>query len=120
MRDAVTQELWDIPDGFYTVGDSEKPQPAFQKAIINAVSKVTHIAPADQSGRLIGEPVQQSGVINYPKKDLGLCAGCTSADYVSTTEVYPDSPKVDDENCILAQVAAITGALSYLDSQLEN
>jgi len=27
---------------------------------------------------------------------------------------------VDDENCILAQVAAITGALSYLDSQLEN
>ena len=120
MRDAVTQELWDIPDRFYTVGDSEKPQPAFQKAIINAVSKVTHIAPADQNGRLIGESVQQSGVINYPKKDLGLCAGCTSADYVSTTEVYPDSAKVDDENCILAQVAAITGALSYLDSQLEN
>ena len=119
-RDAVIQELWDIPDGFYGVGDSDKPQAEFQKAIIDCVAQVTHIAPADESGRLIGEPIQQHGVINYPKKALGLCAGYTDAEYVSTTEVYPDSPKVDDENCILAQVAAITGALNYLDGQFEN
>ena len=34
--------------------------------------------------------------------------------YVATTEVYPDSPLVDDENCILAQVAAVTGGLDYI------
>ena len=56
----------------------------------------------------------QRGVINYPIKGLGLCAGFTEASFVTTTEVYPDSPKVDDENCILAQVAAVKGALNYL------
>jgi hypothetical protein len=53
-------------------------------------------------------------VINYPIKGLGLCAGFTEAPFVTTTEVYPDSPKVDDENCIMAQVAAVKGALDYL------
>jgi hypothetical protein len=38
----------------------------------------------------------------------------TDASYCTTTEVYPDSPLVDDENCILAQVAAITAALDYV------
>jgi hypothetical protein len=40
--------------------------------------------------------------------------GLTDAPFVTTTEVYPDSPLVDDENCIIAQVAVITGALNYL------
>jgi hypothetical protein len=40
--------------------------------------------------------------------------GVTNARFVTTTEVYPDSPKVTDENCIEAQVAAITGGLKYL------
>ncbi|MFT4630586.1 MAG: hypothetical protein ACI8PV_001708, partial [Dinoroseobacter sp.] len=31
----------------------------------------------------------------------------------TTTEVYPDSPKVDDENCIQAQVAAICSGLDF-------
>jgi hypothetical protein len=113
-RDAVEHKEWAIPDGFYTVGDTLKPCPEFQKAIIHAVEKVTHIAPADESGRLIGEILQQNGVINYATKALGLCAGLTNAKFVSTTEVYPDSPKVDAENCIQAQVAAITGALDYV------
>jgi hypothetical protein len=45
---------------------------------------------------------------------LGLCAGMTAAPYRTTTEVYPDSPQVDDENCILAQVAAVCAGLEYL------
>ena len=48
-RDAVEQALWEIPDGFYGVGDSENPVPEFQKAIIDAVEKVTHIAPSDEN-----------------------------------------------------------------------
>jgi hypothetical protein len=113
-RDAVEHKEWAIPDGFYTVGDTLKPCPELQKAIIESVEKVTHIAPADESGRLIGEVLQQKGVINYATKALGLCAGLTDAKFVSTTEVYPDSPKVDPENCIQAQVAAITGALDFI------
>ena len=113
-RDAIPQKSWNIPDGFYGVGDSLKPEPEFQKAIIDSVSKVTHIAPADESNKLIGSDLAQFGVINYPTKELGLCAGFTDAPYVSTTEVYPDSPSSSDENCIVAQVAAIRGALTYL------
>ena len=114
-RDAVEHKEWAIPDGFYAVGDTLKPCPEFQKAIIESVENVTHIAPADESGRLIGETLQQKGVINYATKALGLCAGLTNARFVSTTEVYPDSPKVDAENCIQAQVSAIIGALNFVD-----
>ena len=117
-RDAVDHKEWAIPDGFYTVGDTLKPCPELQQAIIESVEKVTHIAPADESGRIIGELIQQKGVINYATKALGLCAGLTNAKFVSTTEVYPDSPKVDAENCIQAQVAAITGALDFVGNNL--
>lgn len=113
-RDAIEQKNWNIPDGFYLVGDTTKPQDKFQKAIIDSVEKVTHIAPSDDENRLIGVPLQQFGVINYAARELGLCMGLTDAPYVTTTEVYPDSPLVDDENCIIAQVAVITGALNYL------
>lgn len=113
-RDGTSHDNWNIPDGFYLVGDTLKPQAAFQTAVIKGVAAVTHIAPADEQGRLIGAPLEQQGVINYPTKALGLCAGVTDAIYCTTTEVYPDSPKVDDENCILAQVAAITAALDYV------
>ncbi len=113
-RDAIVQKTWNIPDGFYAVGDTSRPEPSFQKAIVDAVEQVTHIAPADQNGELIGDKLQQKGVINYAKRELGLCAGFTEAAYVSTTEVYPDSDLVDEENCIAAQVAAICGALDFL------
>ena len=112
-RDALTQDNWDIPDGFYTVGDIARPAFDFQTSIINSVEKVTHIAPPID-GRIIGESLQQHGVINYEAGPLGLCAGVTRARFVTTTEVYPDSPKVTDENCIEAQVAAIMGGLKYL------
>ncbi|HHB1595088.1 TPA: M14 family metallocarboxypeptidase [Vibrio campbellii] len=107
-----------IPDGFYTVGDTENPQPEFQKAVIESVAKVTHIAPADDQGEIIGSPVVQFGVINYPMVKLGLCGGVTNCTYGTTTEVYPDSPKVTDEECYDAQVAAVLGGLDYVLAQL--
>lgn len=113
-RDAIEQKSWNIPDGFYLVGDSLNPVDAFQTAVIEEVQKVTHIAPADENNQLIGVQESQFGVINYPVDELGLCAGLTNAKYRTTTEVYPDSPLVDDENCILAQVAAVVGGLNYL------
>lgn len=81
---------------------------------LEAVERVTHIAPPDESGNIIGAPLEQHGVINYAYKPLGLCAGLSNAKYTTTTEVYPDSPKSDDENCILAQVAAITSGLDFV------
>ena len=107
-----------IPDGFYTVGDTENPQPEFQKAVIESVAKVTHIAPADGKGEIIGSPVVQFGVINYPMVKLGLCGGVTNCTYGTTTEVYPDSPKVTNEECNDAQVAAVVGGLDYVLAQL--
>ncbi|EWH07375.1 peptidase [Pseudoalteromonas lipolytica SCSIO 04301] len=113
-RDAKTHDNWNIPDGFYLVADSERPQDAFQTAIIKAVEKVTHIAPSDENNQLIGVVQTQFGVINYEAKKLGLCMGLTNAKYVTTTEVYPDSPHANDTICINAQVASITGALDYV------
>jgi len=113
-RDGVENKNWNIPDGFYTVGDGARPQPEFQAAIIASVEKVTHIAPADEDGKIIGELLQQRGVIHYDARPLGLCMGFTDARFVTTTEVYPDSPRVDDEICAKAQVAAVVGGLEYL------
>lgn len=116
QRDGKVQEWTEIPDGFYVVGDTHKPQKEFQKSIIDSVRKVTHIAPPDEKGRIIGAPLEQEGVINYDLKKLWLCAGFSNAEYTSTTEVYPDSPKANDAICVDAQVAAITGGLDYLKS----
>jgi hypothetical protein len=113
-RDGVTEEFSEIPDGFYVVGDTEKPQAAFQKAVVAAVKKVTHIAAPDAHGKIIGEKIEQEGVINYPLKKLSLCAGFSEAEYTTTTEVYPDSPKTTPQICINAQIAAVEGGLVFL------
>jgi hypothetical protein len=113
-RDATQQDDLDIPDGFYLVGDSARPAAEFQRAIIEAVEKVTHIAPPDAEGRLIGDKLEQRGVVNYVARASGLCMGMTDAAFVTTTEVYPDSPLVDDENCIQAQVTAVVTALEFV------
>lgn len=112
-RDGKPDVPGEIPDGFYLVDDSENPQPAFQQAIIAAVAKVTHIAPADADGEIIGSPVVAPGVIEYALKPLGLCAGLTDARYRTTTEVYPDSPRATAEQCNAAQVAAVCAAIDF-------
>ncbi|WP_029920351.1 M14 family metallopeptidase [Nevskia soli] len=112
-RDGVAYVPDEIPDGFYVVGDSENPQPEFQQAVIAAVAQVTHIAPADRNGEIIGSPVMAPGVIRYAFKRLGLCAGITNAPYTTTTEVYPDSPRASAEQCNAAQVAAVRAAIDF-------
>jgi hypothetical protein len=112
-RDGVAQVPDEIPDGFYVVDDSEHPQPAFQQAVIAAVARLTHIAPADRNGEIIGSPVVAPGVINYPFERLGLCASITHAPFKTTTEVYPDSPRTTPEQCIGAQVAAVCAAIDF-------
>lgn len=103
-----------IPDGFYLVDDSANPQPAFQQAIILAVEQVTHIAPADAQGGIIGSPLVAHGVIHYAMQALGLCAGISGARYTSTTEVYPDSPRATPAQCIAAQVAAVCAGVEFV------
>ncbi len=112
-RDGKTYEPGLIPDGFYLVDDQENPQRAFQQAIIAAVAKVTHIAPPDAAGEIIGSPVVAEGVIEYPLQAYGLCAAITGARYTTTTEVYPDSPRTSPQECNAAQVAAVCAALDY-------
>ena len=112
-RDGLALEAGSIPDGFYTVGDTDNPQPEFQAAIIAGVEQVTHIAAADDADQLLGSESTQRGVILYPFTKLGLCAGATGARYTTTTEVYPDSPRATPEICIAAQVAALRAALEF-------
>merc|ERR1712107_392037 len=74
------ERLEPIPDGFYLVQDLTSPQPEWHKAMIDKVKTVTHIAPPDSNGKIIGEDITQDGVIGVPRnRDLGLCAGVTSA-----------------------------------------
>ena len=112
-RDGQPFEPGLIPDGFYTVGDTENPQPEFLAAIIEGVEQVTHIAPADDDGQIIGTDIAGRGIINYPNSELGLCVGITGARFTTTTEVYPDSDNATPENCIDAQVAAVCAGLDF-------
>lgn len=106
-----------IPDGFYLVDDTANPQPAFQRAIIDAVAQVTHIAEADAQGALIGSPQVDRGVIRYPLREWGLCGSVSRARYTTTTEVYPDSPRTTPQECVRAQVVAVCAALDFVLSQ---
>lgn len=112
-RDGKTIEPDLIPDGFYLVDDSENPQPEFQHAVIEAVAKITHIAPADLNNQIIGSDVVAPGVIRYAMRELGLCAGITGARYTTTTEVYPDSPRATPAQCNEAQVTAVCAAIEF-------
>ena len=113
-RDGKAFDWHAIPDGFYLVGDTERPEPAFQRALIEAVRGVTRIADADEHGHLIGTKMEQPGVINYAKRALGLCGGMTGARFVTTTEVYPDSATATPVECNAAQAVTVTAAIEYL------
>jgi len=108
-----------IPDGFFLCGDSESKAPGFHKAIIESVRRVAHIAPAEADGTIIGEQIGQEGCITYPTKELGLCISSTEAPYKTTTEVYPDSAKSSPEQCVVAQVAAVTAGLEFILNRID-
>ena len=112
-RDGKVYEPGEIPDGFYLCGDEKNPQLDFQNAVNAAVAEVTHIAPSDANGEIIGSTVVAPGVILYDYKALGLCAGMTDARFTTTTEVYPDSPRATPAQCNAAQVAAVCAAIDF-------
>ena len=112
-RDGEVFVPGEIPDGFYLCGDEKNPQLDFQSAVNAAVAEVTHIAPSDAKGEIIGSPVVAPGVILYDYKALGLCAGMTDARFTTTTEVYPDSPRATPEQCNAAQAAAVRAAIAF-------
>lgn len=113
-RDGEVFEPGLIPDGFYLVTDTENRNLPFQQAVISAVEAVTHIAPPDAAGQIIGCPVLSHGVIEYPLAKYGMCPSITGATYTTTTEVYPDSPRATPRQCNDAQVAAVCAALHYV------
>jgi hypothetical protein len=113
-RDGKPFDWHAIPEGFYLVADAERPEPEFQRALVEAVRRVTPIAEPDEHGCIIGEPLQQPGVIEYAKRSLGLCGGMTQARFVTTTEVYPDSPRTTPAQCNDAQAATIEAAIAFL------
>ena len=82
--------------------------------MIDAVRSVTHIAPTDGEGNIIGMHASQEGVTN--SKSPGKGKGVTNATFASTTEVYPDSKTqpVMSEQCNRAQVACIVGGLDFI------
>lgn len=116
-RDGEAFKPGSIPDGFYLVDDSENPQPDFQQAIIAGVEQVTHIAPADEDGKIIGSPVVAHGVIQYPQAKYAMCSSVTGARFTTTTEVYPDSARATSQICNDAQVTAVCSALDFVVAQ---
>lgn len=117
-RDGQNYEPDQVPDGFYLVDDTGNRQTKFQEAIIAAVERVTHIAPPDEKGCIIGERIVSRGVIEYDVKPLGLCAGLTGARFTTTTEVYPDSPRASPEQCNEAQAVAVCAGIEFALSSL--
>ncbi len=112
-RDGIEYEPGEIPDGFYLCADERNPELEFQEAMLRAVAGVTHIAPADANGEIIGSPEVRPGVIVYDYAKLGLCAGMTNARFTTTTEVYPDSPNATPTQCNAAQVAAVCAGIDF-------
>jgi len=114
-RDGVALPDESIPDGFYLIGtpcDPQSPQRKWLAAIVDSVEGVTHIAPPDANGQVVGEPVVQHGTILTPPAGRSRCL--TNATFRATTEVYPDSKAVTPEQCNRAQVAAATAGLDFI------
>ena len=99
--------------------DKDRPQLDFQRAILHSVEQITHIAVSTTTGEenIVGGLLMHMGSEGVPGVKYGLCMGVTKGMYVTTTEVYPDSPKSNPEICILAQVAVVTSGLDYVLAQ---
>ena len=114
-REGISIDKWGVPDGFYLVANENKPHFDFQKYIINAVSKITHIAPTDSD---LGEDTVKDGIVICDSEKEKLCMSFTNAEYTTTTEVYPDSSRTNAQECILAQVEAVISALAYIKNKV--
>ena len=108
----VNPQFDEIPDGFYLVANDHCPEPEWQRAIIEAVAKITHIAPPDSKGTIIGEIPTDHGVVTIAGRAEGLCGGHTDARFTTTTEVYPDSPTATPEECNEAQCCVVVTGIN--------
>ena len=120
-RDGVPLPDEAIPDGFYLIGcdcDAQSPERRWLAAIIDGVRRVTHIAPPDANGEIVGETEVQAGIILTPSAGRSRCV--TNATFRATTEVYPDSKShaVTKDECNRAQVAAATAGLDFVIGHL--
>jgi len=61
--------------------------------------------------------LQSNGVVWGESRSIGACAGFTNARYATTTEVYPDSPRTNPQECNDAQVAAVCAGLDFALAQ---
>ena len=113
-REGISIDKWTVPDGCYLVANQNRPEHEFQKYIIDAVAKVTHIAPIDPDTNILGNDTIKDGIMACDSDKEKLCMSLSSAEYTTTTEVYPDSPKTNPQECILAQVEAIVAGIEYL------
>ena len=113
-RDGTVAEEYEVADGFLLVGDMARPAPDFQRAIIDSVRDITHIAPADADGKLLGEFMTQPGAMSQNAADMHVCMTTTDAEFVVTTEVYPDSDRITPALCTQAQVAAVVAGLDFI------
>ncbi|ADO47955.1 M14 family metallopeptidase [[Enterobacter] lignolyticus] len=112
-RDGLQPEPTRVPDGFYLVSDEQNSRLDFQSAIIAAVAHVTHIAPAEEDGTMLGFPVVSPGIVEYDNNAWHLCSTMTGAPFTTTTEVYPDSAETTPEDCIRAQVVTVRRAIDF-------
>jgi predicted deacylase len=120
----LTADEVDIPDGFYLIGTITHPRPELEKAMMDSVRKVTHIAKPDARGMILDTALSQEGVIH--NHIPGLCAEFTGASArlgAYTTEMYPDSERFNtlstaqvEALCSEAQVACVRGALDFWSS----
>lgn len=112
-REGLQYQPQRIPDGFYLVSDVQNSRLDFQRALICAVAEVTHIAPAEEDGSMLGFPVVSPGVVEYDNNAYHLCATITGAPFTTTTEVYPDSAETSLQECIRAQVVTVRRAIEF-------
>ncbi|BCD92048.1 peptidase [Francisella halioticida] len=113
-REGIFIDKWGIPDGFYLVANDNRPHYEFQKYIIDAVAKVTHLAPTDPDINILGDNTIKDGIMVCDSDKEKFCMSLSDAKYTTTTEVYPDSPKTNPQECILAQVEAVVAGIEYI------
>jgi hypothetical protein len=57
-------------------------------------------------------------VVASPGARMCVCKAFTAAPFVTTTEVYPDSPKTNPAECNRAQVACVAAGINYALSKI--
>ena len=70
-RDAKPEQWHDIPDGFYLVGDTERPAPEFQRALIDAVR---HVTPGCCNGAPMRQPCSSGSAMWVTRRTASISA----------------------------------------------